>query len=677
MLTDQGTNIRIIKLPETDEIKPGYSVPVDDEVDGTKRFDLSKLTTAIEEKADASEIEGLQEEIASKAGPEEIEALETQIEGKASLDDLDTLDGTVSQLDDAVSTAQGDISALQTAVEDLQIIPDTSAAYAGDFLSFDGTGLEWTGLPDMEVKVGTDLKVEENVVSVNTNGTASGEYSFVEGLNTECRGLCDHIEGVGGLVGTAGVNHVEGFQYHSYCSNGPLYNFRNLDVVKFHNTSAIDIRDGYGNNLDHGTLYDIVKNFKDRFIVSAEYQNYSNIGEVHGTGTSFFEPELYDILDVSFDSSDDTIVLTLDRPINCPENSFGSIALYGPVALYKQASTNDGLNPSIRTFDSVTFNAPLGFPGNTPDNVRPDNSFLSLQVSYTEVGESTTTTVTKNAKILDVSYDDSIRKFIVSIEPIQVPEIEGGGYNAVLYTINPASYGCNHIEGQDNVITNSSNSHAEGIGNIIVASNSHAEGSNNLARGFCSHAEGSHTISDGVNSHSCGQYTQANSDNSLVCGTYNDPNSSELFAVGNGTMFSRSTCFRIDTDGKLWFMYNSQLTDLETLAQHLEFSRIESDNSKVASSSSIDVQNNIITPISTSLSTLTINCITEGNDKPNFVVEITPTNNLTLTVTSSDSSHNNVTTLKHSVAGGNTLEANKSYQITAVGSCWILAEFEA
>ena len=133
MLTDQGTNIRIIKLPETDEIKPGYSVPVDDEVDGTKRFDLSKLTTAIEEKADASEIEGLQEEIASKAGPEEIEALETQIEGKASQDDLDTLDGTVSQLDDAVSTAQGDITALQTAVDTKASSSDlTVCAKSGD-----------------------------------------------------------------------------------------------------------------------------------------------------------------------------------------------------------------------------------------------------------------------------------------------------------------------------------------------------------------------------------------------------------------------------------------------------------------------------------------------------------------------------------------------------------------
>lgn len=71
MLTESGKNVRIVELPETEEIKPGYSVPVDDNVDGTKKFDLSKLTTAIEGKASQDDlvetVSSLNDEIALKA----------------------------------------------------------------------------------------------------------------------------------------------------------------------------------------------------------------------------------------------------------------------------------------------------------------------------------------------------------------------------------------------------------------------------------------------------------------------------------------------------------------------------------------------------------------------------------------------------------------------------------
>ncbi len=106
-------------------------------------------------------------------------------------------------------------------------------------------------------------------------------------------------------------------------------------------------------------------------------------------------------------------------------------------------------------------------------------------------------------------------------------------------------------------------------------------------------------------------------------------------------------------------------------------SGIRTDAPKTVSTSTVDVKNNMITPISTSQSTLTVNCIYANEDAPNFVVEITPTSNLVLTVTASDKWRTETTTLKHSVAGGNTLEANKTYQVTAVGNCWTLAEFEA
>ena len=63
---------------------------------------------------------------------------------------------------------------------------------------------------------------------------------------------------------------------------------------------------------------------------------------------------------------------------------------------------------------------------------------------------------------------------------------------------------------------------------------------------------------------------------------------------------------------------------------------------------------------------------------PNFVVEITPSAQLTLAVTVTyhyDGEPDDVRTLKHSVSTGNVLEAGKTYQVTVVGSCWTLAEF--
>lgn len=833
MLTDQGNNIRIIKLPETEEIKPGYYVPVDSVVDGTKKFDLSGLTTAIEGKADASEIEGLQEEIASKAGPEEIEALEIEIEGKASQDDLVTLSGTVDQLEDDVSTAQDDITALQTAVEDLQIIPDTSAASAGDFLSFDGTGLEWTELPDMKVQAGTDIKVEGNVVSVNTNGTvansadmsfvagsgtyargigsvafgintsaignrgafaegektyaeydchaegwgtsalatnshaegqstlanancshtegygtsalntnshaegntttaagytshaegfgttangnyshsegqstiangntshaegfntttnkdgshsegaytyvngdyahaegfassangfashvegggfdsyrpftwhgniasgksshaegfgtsaigdyshaegymaiaqgieshsegwgsnANGEYSHAEGsmtsavnygahaegnytsadgecahaegyrtrasgvnshaegyntvansnmahaegnssratgdnshaegMNTFAGDLCDHVEGMGGIADFGGLNHIEGFQYHSYASMGPFSDYYNSNKVKFPNAYNMVLRDGYGNTTMKGTLFELVKIFKEKFIVSCEYGDYSAPGVFHFTQNSFFKPELYNILDVSLDPNDNNLmVITIDGTIGSTGN--GSIMLYGPTSIVAVAGTGGPL-ASGQTLNTFTISGSLGFPGNGSENIRVDNSFIGIELKYTESGESESTEISKFIKILDIDYEASTRTFTFTTEDVVIPEITSGTYGLSLYVINPTYYGCNHIEGQDNAIINAPNSHAEGFSNLIIQSCCHAEGSYNLVSKANAHAEGTHTSAQGNASHAEGSYTVAQSNYSHAEGY----KSSVIFAVG-------------------------------------------------------------------------------------------------------------------------------------------------
>jgi hypothetical protein len=86
--------------------------------------------------------------------------------------------------------------------------------------------------------------------------------------------------------------------------------------------------------------------------------------------------------------------------------------------------------------------------------------------------------------------------------------------------------------------------------------------------------------------------------------------------------------------------------------------------------------NNGFATLSTSQAVLTIIDVVGTDEIVNFAIEITPSVNCTLTVQKKIGSDTPVT-LKHSVAAGNALEAGKTYQVTAVGNCWTLAEFEA
>lgn len=61
---------------------------------------------------------------------------------------------------------------------------------------------------------------------------------------------------------------------------------------------------------------------------------------------------------------------------------------------------------------------------------------------------------------------------------------------------------------------------------------------------------------------------------------------------------------------------------------------------------------------------------------PNFAVKIVSTAATDGTVTVYKKQNGLYTPLKPSVAGGTTVEAGKTYQLTCVGDCWTLAEFE-
>ena len=89
--------------------------------------------------------------------------------------------------------------------------------------------------------------------------------------------------------------------------------------------------------------------------------------------------------------------------------------------------------------------------------------------------------------------------------------------------------------------------------------------------------------------------------------------------------------------------------------------------------SSVNVPNNALSTLATAQAALTLNVNVGSGEVPNFAVEITPSVDVTLTVTKTVG--NTTTTLNSSVAGGNSLTTGKLYQVTCVGSCWTLAEF--
>lgn len=99
------------------------------------------------------------------------------------------------------------------------------------------------------------------------------------------------------------------------------------------------------------------------------------------------------------------------------------------------------------------------------------------------------------------------------------------------------------------------------------------------------------------------------------------------------------------------------------------------DGGTLTDAASITVDNNALSKLSTSQATLTLNVDLVAGEVANFAVEIAAGANVTLTVTSTTGS--TVKTLYKSKAGGDSLESGKFYQMTCVGSCWTLAEFEA
>ena len=145
---------------------------------------------------------------------------------------------------------------------------------------------------------------------------------------------------------------------------------------------------------------------------------------------------------------------------------------------------------------------------------------------------------------------------------------------------------------------------------------------------------------------------------------------SSTYAVGDHCMHLGKyyECSTAISTAEAWNAAHWTLTDVDSTLGAVK------NGGALTDDSSILLSNNSVYTLSTAQSTLELSVVVGSNEIPNFAVEITPSVNVTLTVTKTVDGL--ITALSPSVAGGNTLTSGKKYQVTCVGSCWTLAEFE-
>ena len=421
--------------------------------------------------------------------------------------------------------------------DNLIVLPDTTGASNGDVLTYNTTnGIVWKA-PDggTELTAGTDLTINEGIISVNTTSTAAGNYSFVagedcyasdygdtfacgwktsamgfashaEGQNTIAQDICDHVEGMGGISNFGGCNHIEGFQYIDYIKKNTTTSDISTNKIIFNNPTNWSVP-GISFTESKYSLSDFISNFKDFFKVSLDYTNSS---DYHKTiNKNFYKPDLYNIIEVVL-TNENTIEVTIDRnlPANLPVNN--EIYLIGPVAFDSVYNSGNGFGPGTR-IETITISNlnDQSKKGLNIENVRTDNTFLYINCNYTIDGKNYL--FDRISSFSKIEYNDSGYIFTLKNPIIFPDDINPGGYSFNIYSINSLQYGCNHIEGLGNAIIGAGVSHIEGFKNVIKGSCSHAEGEGTSALGIISHTEGiqTYTETNSSGSHAEGQQTSA------------------------------------------------------------------------------------------------------------------------------------------------------------------------
>ena len=456
--------------------------------------------------------------------------------------------------------------------DNLIVLPDTTGANNGDVLTYNTTnGIVWNAPAGggTELTAGTDLTINEGIISVNTTSTAAGNYSFAvgedcyasdygdtfacgfktsaigyashtEGQNTIAQDICDHVEGMGGMANCGGCNHIEGFQYIDYIKKKTTTSDISTNKIIFNNPSNWSVP-GISFTESKYSLSDFISNFKDFFKVSLDYTNSS---DYHKTiNKDFYKPDLYNIIEVVL-TNENKIEVTIDRnlPANLPTNN--EIYLIGPVAFDSVYNSGNGYGPGTR-LETITISNlnDQSKKGLNIENVRTDNTFLIINCNYTTIdGENYL--FDRISSFSKIEYNDSGYIFTLKNSIIFPDNINPGGYSYNIYSINSLQYGCNHIEGLGNAIIGAGVSHIEGFKNVIKGSCSHAEGEGTSALGIISHTEGIKTYTEtnssgshaeGWKTFAQGDYSHAEGHMTSASGDFSHSEGYQSSAIGNGS----------------------------------------------------------------------------------------------------------------------------------------------
>ena len=144
-----------------------------------------------------------------------------------------------------------------------------------------------------------------------------------------------------------------------------------------------------------------------------------------------------------------------------------------------------------------------------------------------------------------------------------------------------------------------------------------------------------------------------------------DDNGTELFNSFNGIGFGAERA-RADAAGNEIETTYAKLSDIKP--QLIDAGLLADTDDAV-----IDVPNNSRSFLITSKAAITFRVIVADGDVPNFAVEIQSTTQTGIRVKATIGQA--TSTLKYAEASGNTIDADKLYQLTCVGTCWTIAEF--
>lgn len=192
MAINNQDKTEIHNLPEVTTLQPGMMVAVDSEPTGTKSFNL---TTALEDKASASDVTDLATAVAGKADASDLTAIATTVEGKADASDVTALETAMEGKADASTTYTK--TEVDQAITGIKAVPASTPSDEGKVLSVDASGdATWGTIREVPTAtvadVGKALKADAdriptwttisevpystasnagNILTVNANGT--------------------------------------------------------------------------------------------------------------------------------------------------------------------------------------------------------------------------------------------------------------------------------------------------------------------------------------------------------------------------------------------------------------------------------------------------------------------------------------------------------------------------